>query len=878
MSMASSSFIGRAQEIEFLEKWLRDPSQPAIIYIHDAIKEIERKGGIGKTSLLNYYYELIEQRYQNIIPVAVNFFDVLDRNGVIIALRVVQAVREKYPAWQPENFEKTLREYQGAVEKRRTEEISSFRERLADALTNDLRLLHQAMFASNTYIVLFYDTFELIEANPITAILQPGQTFPDTYRSDRVRAIIAGRNAPDWRHPNWIGRERDVLVRPLPPFSRDEMIEYIQTRSESDALNTLPPQTFQALYERTGGRPILVGLVTDVLNNQVRTPEELVNIDQEKFEASLVMDINDFEEPAKWAIYAMAHVYHRFDAAFLEHLMQSPELKRRIPAGMRYSELAQSLLALSFVRHAASDDFVLHDEMRRLVNQHCWLVQDEGGRTRSELSRQAIDYYNALIEHEADEEKYHSYIVEKLFHELFVDSERGFQSFERHFNRAIEFSQRAFARALLQELQKFVADLPYEFGQASKLAEVRVLRAEEENQLALAKLAELKQDAAWAERHALALLEETGKCYLEMSEYGQAIACFKDCMAMEQVSRDQAHYEFLLKLVGYAYRHQGEYEEARRYYEAALKVQRNLDSPSEQANLLNNMSYVLYLQGKQEDALRLCKIALNLRRRLYKEGKIGENSLGLSFSTLGHIYHTLGEVDEEEKAYRAAFEIYSRVGNKGNIASAYNCLGRVWVKKGDWDRADENFRHALRIAQGVARPAEIESHNQLGRLALLREQWEEAIPHLQQAIDQARQAEMNFELAENLLYLAQAQDRLEQPTQLAIQEAKRIARKNNFSYLLARAGEIQGDIHLRKEEYLSAFKNYGISCRYLAERSSLEFDRSLRKLNDKLLDIPANYLPGIIDVLRSYWSESGLDGKYSQLPAICKEVSRNMLL
>ncbi len=92
------------------------------------------------------------------------------------------------------------------------------REQLADALAADLRLLHQQMVEIDTYLLLFFDTYELIEYNPITAVLRPSQTFPDRYQSNRVRAIIAGRNAIDWTHQNWIGRENEVVVHALPPF------------------------------------------------------------------------------------------------------------------------------------------------------------------------------------------------------------------------------------------------------------------------------------------------------------------------------------------------------------------------------------------------------------------------------------------------------------------------------------------------------------------------------------------------------------------------------------------------------------------------------------------------------------------------------------
>src|SRR5579859_2572016 len=226
MSMATRAFIGREQEIAFFSQWLADASGPSVVYIHDALKEIEKRGGIGKTWLLNRYYELAEH-HQNVIPIALNFFDVLDRNGVIIAERVVQGLQKRYPQWQAEDFGKMLQDYYKAIQRQRAEDISAFRERLADALVSDLRMLQQQMIESNTYIVLFCDTFELIESNPITAVLRPGQTFPDTYRSNRIRTIIAGRNALDWKHQNWVGRELEVQVRPLSPFSYEEMVEYL---------------------------------------------------------------------------------------------------------------------------------------------------------------------------------------------------------------------------------------------------------------------------------------------------------------------------------------------------------------------------------------------------------------------------------------------------------------------------------------------------------------------------------------------------------------------------------------------------------------------------------------------------------------------------
>src|SRR5947209_6888003 len=190
MSTSIMEFIGREQEIMFLTRWLADLDAPSIVYVHDALEEKEKKGGIGKTWLLRRFYELLEQQHKNVIPVAMDFFNIQDRDGVVIAEHVVQAVRKRYPRWITEDFDKLLLEYREATRGQKAE-TAILRERLADALAADLRLLQQQMIEADAYLLLFFDTYELVEYKPITAVLRPGQTFPDDYQSNRFKAIIA---------------------------------------------------------------------------------------------------------------------------------------------------------------------------------------------------------------------------------------------------------------------------------------------------------------------------------------------------------------------------------------------------------------------------------------------------------------------------------------------------------------------------------------------------------------------------------------------------------------------------------------------------------------------------------------------------------------
>ena len=880
MQLIDENFIGRKDELAQFVRWLEDVDGSLIFYLHDALGDPAKKGGIGKTWLLRRFATLIKKRkdlQERFIPVFIDFFDVAGRDGVVIAERIVKALQEVYPHWSAQNFKKILHQYHETLLQKKAGSADIL-VRLSDALSNDLYLLHERMLETNTSLLLLCDTFELIENNPITAVLHTSHTFPETYNFDRIRVVIAGRNALNMRHQNWIGRENEITFAPLAPFNYEEAIQYLDYHDKS-LCEDISEEVLQALYKRTEGRPILLGLVIDVLSNPGKSLEELVRIPQASFEEDLVTQINDFGEPIKWVIFFMAHVYHRFDLAFLDLIMSTPELDKYVPKE-DYQELIEQLPTLSFIRHSGtSKDFVLHDEMRRLVNKYCWDKQDPEEDLRRDLSKIAVNYYEQLLIKEQHEGMRQSYVVEILFHHLVINKDRGFQFFEEHFKQAMQFSSRAFARSMFQEVQKFRERFSDEQLYILRMNEARLLREEENYAGALEIYEALERDSVWSEANRSDLLYEKGPCYLRLGRYDKAIDCFNAGAEIERSNADQARYAALLSRLGYICRLQGRYSDAMKFYQEALKVQRNLDNPQEYANLLNNMGNVLRLQGgKLEEALRFCKLALRIRRDLFKQNKISEAAIALSQNTLGHIYHTLGVIDEEEKAYREAFEIYSRLSDRSALAHTHNNVGRMLVKRGNLEDALLEFRQASRIAAGENHGAEIESCNQQGRVFMQREEYAEAKPFFERAIALSRQFNVRFQLAENLLYLAEILDRLGLPSEDPVKEAKRIARINDYSYLLARAGDIQGDMYFRREEYQSAFRYYRISCRYMAQRGSPEFDIKIRKLNDQLLMVPVGFLPGIIDSLLSYWYELGLEEIYPQLPRVCQDVSRNMLL
>lgn len=873
----TEEFIGREQEIDYFTHWLTDSSAPSVIFLHDALEEPWKKGGIGKTWLLNRLYNLVETDHPEIIPVTIDFFNVMDRDGVVVAERVVQALQRRFPHWEPERFLKILQEYHETVREELMETVN-MREHMGDALTDDLRILQGQLHENKVSILLFFDTFELVERHLVSAVLDPAHTFPDFYHFSRFRAIIAGRNAPDWTHPNWAGREHEIEVRPLKPFDFADTVHYLRVHSYVHDIESLAQETLHALHERSEGRPILVGLITDVLNKRIKTPQTLISISRAEFEASLVEEINNFDDPSRWAVFTMAHVYHRFNATLLSLLMNRPGLKGLVPE-MEYQELLEAIPRLSFVRRSTySDDFVLHDEMRRLVNKYCWEKQDPDERIRRDLSMLAVEYYTALIADEEREEVRQSYIAETLFHQLFINIDEGLRYFEQYFDRSLASSRLAFARALFQELHKFAERLSHEQKLKMMLDEAALLQEELNPRAALALYQQLEGNSPWEVQHRGVIFFEKSSCYVKLSQFGEAEKCIAEGLEIERFNKNQIRYSRLYNLLGYIHRRRGQYDEAMRYYEECLKIQRNLDDLQNYAATLNNMGNVLRLQNKLEESLRFCKLALRNRRDLYKQGKARELDVGLSLSTIGHTYNALDELVEAERAYQEAFNIYKRYGDKRSLAAAYNSLGRVHYRKGELEKALEDYRQGARIAAGASHESEIQSYAEQGRVLVELERWQEAIEYCDHALEIARRVGQNHQIAKNLLTLAEALDQTGQSAFEQLKEAKHIARDNSYNDLLGRAAEIQGDMSYRRQEYQSAFKYYRVACRFMALRGSPDFDRFLRKLNDVLLDVPNSFLPGVIDSLLEYWFALGLDREYPQLVSACKEVIRHMVL
>ena len=572
---APNPFIERKKQIATYEQWLTDANAPRILYFYDAAPDPDKKGGVGKTKLLQECMKITKDKYQDkgIFIVSIDFFRITDRNGITIAKRVYRQLRDTYPDWSADSFASALKNSKHIANP------TEVRNKLSEALTSDLHNLDAYLRATHPEmqhtLLIVLDTFEFIQDNPSIAAFSPRQTFPDDYHFDRVRFLMAGRNAINWAQPNWQGREHEVQSVALDPFTLDETVNYMHSYDIS-----LEPGSPEAaiLWELTGGRPILLGLVKDLVGRNTVKLKDLLSVRPAEFEAQLVSQINNIDKPVNWLLLFMAHAYHRFNSSLLKWMLKEARLRALV--GEVDKKQLEALPTFSFVRWAAdeSDDFTLHDEMRPLIVEHCWQKLDHDESFRHEVSLCVIEYYENTLKQEHDDLMRQSYIVQILYHKAFLAINDGLQYFTQHFNRAIDLWQNAYARTLLQEIQKFTEALSADQRADLVMEEARLFLKEENRAMALAYYTQLLDEAEvdWTEAHKADIFYGLGECYLAMTEYQEAFSAFNDALALERERSNQKRIADILNALGYISRRQGQFDHAVEYYQESISIYKML--------------------------------------------------------------------------------------------------------------------------------------------------------------------------------------------------------------------------------------------------------------------------------------------------------------
>jgi tetratricopeptide (TPR) repeat protein len=709
----TTPLIGRTRLLEQLDTQLTDPTPGP----HAVV--ISGQGGIGKTRLLIAALEMASRiPGMHVARAIVDLYHVPTHTPGGLAFALYGALR-----LPPDAF----RDYEAARAKlealRLSGNITAIAEQRAqtlEAFGKDLRRL-----ATQGRVILALDTAERLVygANQLPMpILQYAEVWAWLLKSlptwGNVTLLIAGRPQIELLRQGLAqALVRPVAYLPVDVFEETESLAYFEAVTQrlrdeapevAERIAALTPQNRRLMHLYSGGRPILLALLVDllstgglgqipeVLRSPSRTPltdaglEEVRNLLEQQLVARLQL-----LPRVGGTVIALGRLPKGADAELLVGLLGGSIEE----AAARLDEVRSQ----SFVKIRPSDRRVfLHDEMYTLLSRQIYedeadaLAADAAGkaimayyRTQQERCQQKLNELYRPAEEQGRTDidlapiveinnRRISLLAEIVYYRLRQNAVRGFQRYYRYIREAAMTGDTALDLQLQAEVLAFLVERDPS-GQAAAIDGLErgaivgvmalrpVVRAWAEGKYTgvLDEANRLRQQGAMVldsstpgTRKILDAWEATALIALGGAERLSRARALLD-RAIEDMEvllaggsatgewqkwRVQAVTGFAYRVRGYLNRTCGLMQDAANDYERAAQFWADINLQVEEATTLNDMGFALAELGKWSDARALVERALRIRRTL------GPRSpAGLSMNTLAMI-------DIREGNYLSAIE------------------------------------------------------------------------------------------------------------------------------------------------------------------------------------------------------------------------------
>ena len=162
---------------------------------------------------------------------------------------------------------------------------------------------------------------------------------------------------------------------------------------------------------------------------------------------------------------------------------------------------------------------------------------------------------------------------------------------------------------------------------------------------------------------------------------------------------------------------------------------------------------ILYKQDRYKESQKKAEQAYELLRRTLKNRRIGQVHL-----LLGYIFVDVGDLGRAQIQIQDAVSSFRRAGDEKGITKGYNKLAQVFFIRAEFDRSIECLNqaaeHAKQFQEGHGLLARISGN--LGRIHLLRGEWEKAQRCLYESLRQNERSANDLSTCSNLLSLGYA--------------------------------------------------------------------------------------------------------------------------
>lgn len=157
-----------------------------------------------------------------------------------------------------------------------------------------------------------------------------------------------------------------------------------------------------------------------------------------------------------------------------------------------------------------------------------------------------------------------------------------------------------------------------------------------------------------------------------------------DSLNIYKTYNDHANMARCHKSLGTIYEYFGDQAKAIESYEASVNQAKLAEDESLESNAYNPLSGILIKHGRLQDAYAMIEKAIEMKLRT-------GDTRGYAFSIYGRgkVNKAFGNFEQAEKDFINALKIHHEFNEKLGTAMAYAKLGELYLKKGDFKKAEE---------------------------------------------------------------------------------------------------------------------------------------------------------------------------------------------
>ena len=298
-----------------------------------------------------------------------------------------------------------------------------------------------------------------------------------------------------------------------------------------------------------------------------------------------------------------------------------------------------------------------------------------------------------------------------------------------------------------------------------------------------------------------------GMCNSSLGKYDLSLNIFKKYLEKAK-GIEKAK---IIGRIGIVDWHLGNFESSLNNLEEYLKLAKKYDSKEDVAEAYRNIAIVYYYQSDYNKMLEYAKKALEVATQINDYGKIAN-----SYNVIGVAYESMYKLDDALNYFKKYLEISEKIGNFDNISRAYNNIAVVYDAKGEVEKVRDYYLKSLEFNFKIGNKRDLSiSYNNLATVETEMGDYLRAIEYMKKSTKYAEDVGDLYEIWRGYINIASVYIDLKyyEEAETYIKKAIRIAEEKNYetekisSYLIYMSLLIEKKNYKKAEDYLKKAEN-----------------------------------------------------------------------